>query len=215
MEVFVEEPRYEEDVQHMLRGPQPPKGGILMVGSSIFREWASAPQDLAPLPVFNRAFGGSQTLDQLDRIRQIVLPLEPRLVVYYCGSNDVNAGVPPANIAANFVEFSQRLHALLPDTHLVYVAIYRSPDKADKFDVVNSANEAVSEFCKQNQGHSFVDLNPLLFEADGQTPRYELYRDDMLHFHPHAYSEVFAPALRLKLAALWQSLERPGDHAAL
>ena len=41
----------------------PPKGGILFVGSSIFREWRENRDfdaDFAPLPVLNRAFGGSQ-----------------------------------------------------------------------------------------------------------------------------------------------------------
>ena len=47
----------------------PPQGGILFVGSSIFREWREQRDfaaDFAPLPVLNLAFGGSQTSDQLD-----------------------------------------------------------------------------------------------------------------------------------------------------
>jgi hypothetical protein len=37
-----------------------PAGGILFVGSSIFRQWTNVPEQMAPLPVLNRAFGGSR-----------------------------------------------------------------------------------------------------------------------------------------------------------
>ena len=50
----------------------PAKGGILFVGSSIFRLWTSVPGQMAPLPVLNRAFGGSRTGDQLDRFDSIL-----------------------------------------------------------------------------------------------------------------------------------------------
>lgn len=35
----------------------PAKGGILFIGSSIFRQWTNVAEQMAPLPVFNRAFG--------------------------------------------------------------------------------------------------------------------------------------------------------------
>jgi hypothetical protein len=35
---------------------------------------------------------------------------------------------------------------------------------------------------------TYIDVNPTLFNADGE-PRLSLYRDDGLHFHPHAYDE--------------------------
>jgi hypothetical protein len=38
---------------------QPAKGGILFVGSSSIRYWKTVQQDMAPLPVLNRGFGGA------------------------------------------------------------------------------------------------------------------------------------------------------------
>ena len=37
----------------------PAKGQILFVGSSSFRFWRTLKEDMAPLPVLNRGFGGS------------------------------------------------------------------------------------------------------------------------------------------------------------
>ena len=48
------------------------KGGILLVGSSIFRLWSDVSEQMAPLPVLNRAFGGSRVADQLARFEQLV-----------------------------------------------------------------------------------------------------------------------------------------------
>src|SRR5688572_4050919 len=56
------------------RTSPPPKEGILFIGSSIFRQWSNVTEHMAPLPVFNRAFGGSRTWEVLHYMDQVVLP---------------------------------------------------------------------------------------------------------------------------------------------
>ena len=80
------------------RTAPPPQDAILFIGSSIFRQWTNVKEQMAPLPVFNRAFGGSRTWEVLHYMDKIVLPYRPRIIVYYTGSNDVNAGEPAAAI---------------------------------------------------------------------------------------------------------------------
>lgn len=61
-------PRFEEQIaayEAMDRENPPAKGGIVDTGSSIMRQWISVPDDMAPLPVINRAFEGSQTWESL------------------------------------------------------------------------------------------------------------------------------------------------------
>ena len=70
----------------------PPKHGIMFVGSSIFRLWRTLKSDFSPLPVYNQAFGGSRTWEVLHYARELILPHQPKIIVYYCGSNDINAG---------------------------------------------------------------------------------------------------------------------------
>jgi hypothetical protein len=55
----------------------PQKHAILFVGSSIFRRWTTLTEQMAPLPVLNRAFGGSRTWEVLAYMDKIVLPYEP------------------------------------------------------------------------------------------------------------------------------------------
>jgi hypothetical protein len=48
--------RFEREDQHS----KPPPGVIVFTGSSSVRFWKTLEEDMAPLPVVNRGFGGSQ-----------------------------------------------------------------------------------------------------------------------------------------------------------
>ena len=89
----------------------PPKRAALFVGSSIFREWREIRDfdaDFAPTRVINRAFGGSTTEDLLRVVDAIATPHDPEIIVYYCGSNDVNEGRGAAAIRDAFAAFCDR-----------------------------------------------------------------------------------------------------------
>src|ERR1044072_3504886 len=92
------------------------KGTILFVGSSIFHRWTQLTSQMAPLPVTNIAFDGAVTEDWNRLIDVRVIPLKPRVVVYYCGSNDVDAGDSASRIVARVRIFIDRVTNALPDT---------------------------------------------------------------------------------------------------
>jgi len=67
----------------------PPPGQVLFIGSSSIRMWTTLATDMSPVPVLNRGFGGSKTGEVLAVFERIVLPCSPRVIVYYCGDNDL------------------------------------------------------------------------------------------------------------------------------
>jgi len=213
-------PKFESEIHAFVeadrKSPRQP-GGILFVGSSIFREWTQVATAMAPLPVLNRAFGGSKTQDQLDRFDQVVTPHRPRTVVYYCGSNDLKAGDDPGAIFGRFKSFSERLHQQLPDCHLIAVSSTRSPDRVPIWDRVDQYNGLVRAHCATTPRHTFVDLNPTLVDPEGR-PRLDFFRGDRLHLHPAAY-EAFAKVLRPVLEKVWSEAQSkpqtPGNKAKL
>jgi hypothetical protein len=103
--------------------------GIVFVGSSIFHRWTRLESQMAPLPITNVAFDGSVTADMLRMVDSRVIPLRPKVIAYYCGSNDVSLGEPAAAIVGRIVRFIERVSAALPDTHVVFVSINRAPSK--------------------------------------------------------------------------------------
>lgn len=181
----------------------PPKGGILFIGSSIFRQWKNLGEQMAPLPVFNRAFGGSQTNDILHYMDQVVLPYAPRIIVYYCGSNDVNAGIPASEITLRYSTFVDRVHEKLPETRIFYVSINRAPQKREKWDVVDTANTIVELKSRTDKRLGYIDVNVALFDKSGR-PRLELYQKDQLHFLEPAYVE-FAAIIRPVIERSWNT----------
>jgi lysophospholipase L1-like esterase len=181
----------------------PARGGILFVGSSIFRQWTNVAEQMAPLPVLNRAFGGSRTGDQLARFEQLVPRYAPRIIVYYCGSNDLKATPPdaPGVIFGRLREFSERVRIRFPETHLIYVTATRSPDRVNRWEQVDHYNALARAYCEATPRRTFIDLNPVLVDANGH-PRLDLYKSDKLHFHPPAY-EAFAAVIKPVLERLW------------
>jgi lysophospholipase L1-like esterase len=173
---------------------QPATGGIVFVGSSIFHRWTRLESQMAPLPITNVAFDGSVTADMLRMIDARVIPLRPKVIAYYCGSNDVALGEPAAAIAGRIVRFIERVSSALPDTRVVFVSINRAPSKEDRWDVVDDVNRQITMYAASHPHVEYVDVNPVLFDANGK-PRFDLYMGDELHLRPPAY-EGFANILK-------------------
>lgn len=198
---------FEAQINAMLerdRVEPPPQQAILFIGSSIFRLWVDLTTQMAPLPVFNRAFGGSRTADVLANIDRLVLPYKPKVVVYYCGSNDVNAGESAAAILGRTREFLDQVHAALPDTRILYFSINKSLDKRDKWRIVDDVNASVKAMAATSRWMTYVESNTALFDAMGQ-PKVELYLPDGLHFKPPAYV-LFTDILKPAVTDAWRAV---------
>jgi lysophospholipase L1-like esterase len=169
-------------------------GGIVFVGSSIFHRWTNLAAQMAPLPITNLAIDGTQTFDMLRMIDSRVIPLRPKVIAYYCGSNDVDAGEPAAAIVDRIVQFVDRVAKALPDTRVIFVSVNRAPEKQDRWDVVDEVNRHVQKYAADHPRVEFVDVNPVLFNADGSS-RLDLFMGDQLHLRPKAY-DGFAAILK-------------------
>jgi hypothetical protein len=65
------------------------KDPIIFTGSSSIAYWKSLTEDMAPLTVLNRGFGGSQISDVTHYIDRIIVPYRPKGIVFYAGENDI------------------------------------------------------------------------------------------------------------------------------
>ncbi len=183
----------------------PQHGGIVFTGSSIFQFWTHLREQMAPLPVLNRAIAGTVTRDMLNRIGQLVLAYEPRIVVYYCGSNDISAGEDAAPIVERTERFVRMLHEKLPNTFFFYTSIQKAPEKRDRWDVVDAVNREIERYTRTEPNAGYIDLNSVLFDRRHEV-REELFLPDGLHFRPEssAYPE-FARIVKPILMKAWES----------
>lgn len=176
----------------------PPRDGIVFVGSSSIVKWSSLEQDFAGLKVINRGFGGSQLDDSVHYADRIVIPYRPRIVVLYAGDNDLNAGKTPENVFADFQAFCAKVHAALPQTRIVYIAIKPSPSRWKLKDQVVRANRLIADACAKDKRLAFADIYTPMLNEKGE-PRPELFVKDMLHMNEAGYAvwkPVVAPLLK-------------------
>ena len=123
--------------------------------------------------------------------------------MYYCGSNDVNAGASATEIAARIVEFHGRLHKALPATKMIFVSVIHAPDKRRRWAVVDSVNLAMRMYASPSKLFEYADVNGVL-EAPNGAPISELYLPDSLHYRTDRDAYVrMTGALKPMLQAAW------------
>jgi hypothetical protein len=67
---------------------------IVFTGSSSITFWSTLEQDMNPLPVINRGFGGSRLNDVVYYAPRLVVAYRPRAVVLFAGTNDLAGSKP-------------------------------------------------------------------------------------------------------------------------
>ena len=191
--------RFEAEIAAMEQADRqapPPKGGVVFVGSSSIRLW-DLKQSFPDFAAVNRGFGGSQVSDSVYFVERIVLPLAPRVVVVYAGDNDIAAGKSPEQVADDYRALVAKLHAALPETNIIYIAIKPSIQRWKLIDKVRAANKLIRAIAGEDQRLSFVDVEPAMLGDDGQ-PKPELFQKDGLHLNAAGYAvwaEMLGPHL--------------------
>jgi lysophospholipase L1-like esterase len=180
------------------RSPAPK--GIIFTGSSSIRYWKSLKEDMAPLPVMNRGFGGSQIHQVTHYADRIVLPHQPRAVVFYAGENDM-AGLffsrkrTPVEIRDAYREFCQKIHRALPEVPIYYISTKPPKRRLSLWPAMQEANRLVREYCASDRRLHYIDIVPAMLDAEGK-PRRDVFKWDGIHLNEKGY-------------AIWKSIVRP------
>jgi len=167
------------------RKSPPAKGGVLFVGSSSIRGWDLAKWFPKHKPL-NRGFGGSQVADSVQFAERIILKHAPRTVVVYAGDNDIAAGKTPETVLADYRTLVKKIHASLPKTRIVYIAIKPSLSRWKLVDKMRAANALILAETKKDLRLRFVDIDKPMIGPDGK-PRKELFKPDGLHLNDAGY----------------------------
>jgi lysophospholipase L1-like esterase len=175
----------------------PTPGVIVFIGSSSINFWKSLAQDMAPLSVVNRGFGGSQMAHVTYYATKIVLPYLPRAVVVYAGENDLSWPwrKTPETILGDFQEFVRLMHSHLPSPWIYFISIKPTPLRWKQREEQRRANQIIEDFCLTKSQVQFVDVSNAMLDSSGK-PRHDLCRWDGLHPSARCYD-------------LWRSIIRP------
>jgi len=176
--------------------PVPP-GIIVFTGSSSIAYWSSLVDDLKPLTVINRGFGGSEYTDVNHYADRIVIAYRPAAVVVYAGDNDLaSPGRKTAqSVAQDVQQFVQSVHAKLPETWVFVLSIKPSILRWNAWPEMKQANQLIQDFLRTQDHATYIDVaSPMLDGRDRLSS--DLFVGDGLH--PSA-----------KCYALWTSIIKP------
>jgi len=176
----------------------PPQHAVLLSGASTFRRWKSYAEDFKGYEVINRGFGSSKTTDVLGYMDRITLPYHPRVVLFHCGSNDLNYDKATATEVADRVRtYWRRVKAENPDCVMILLSVTRAPSRRAIWDEMKKTDALFRQIAKSEKGVTYLDINPALNLADGE-PRPGVYASDNLHPNEKGYEGIIAlvrPAL--------------------
>ena len=179
----------------------PRKDAALFVGSSSIVFWANLADDMTPLPVINRGFGGSTMQDLNYHRERVVKPYEPSLVLVYEGDNDLAFGRDRETILDDFKDFVRYVDHALPDTDICFIAIKPSLSREHLWATADAINGDLEAWATTRDDLCFIDVaSPMLMDDGKADP--SLFVADGLHMNKKGY-------------AIWARVVRPVVEARL
>ena len=164
----------------------PAPGAIIFTGSSTIARWKTLARDFPDQPVLNRGFGGSQIVDATHFADRIIYPYKPKMVILRAGGNDLWAGKSPEDVADDFKDFAETVHAQLPAAKIVFLSWSPSLARWKQHDKEKELNQRVADFIADKPWLEYVETYDLPLGTNG-LPRRELFASDKLHFNAAGY----------------------------
>jgi lysophospholipase L1-like esterase len=190
--------RFEQcivDFEQQDRVTPPPRGAIVAIGSSTMRGWHDTiREDLAPLTIIPRGFGGSEMNDAVHYASRIVIPYAPRAILLYEGDNDIAAGHGPDVVLERFHAFVTTVRQALPTVRIYVLSIKPSPSRWALWPAMQAANRLLAIACRRGTDLVYVDVATPMLDSRGEA-RAELFIADQLHMTRRGY-EVWRDAVR-------------------
>ena len=175
----------------------PPENAVVFVGSSSIRFWDTLAEDMAPIPVIRRGFGGAKINDVVYYADRLVTAYQPKAVVVFAGSNDITPGSTkePEELLLSYQQFVAKVRAENPQLPIYYVAITPSIRRWQVWPNARAVNAVIEQYSQSTPGLFYIDTGPALMGEDGK-PLADSYMFDGLHLSEKGYSQ-------------WTSIIRP------
>ncbi|MHA2052159.1 MAG: GDSL-type esterase/lipase family protein [Candidatus Hodarchaeales archaeon] len=178
------------------------KDPIIFSGSSSIVYWKSLTEDMAPLNVLNRGFGGSQIPDVTHYINRILVHYRPRAIVFYAGENDITGlflskKKSAEEVRNSFQQFCEKVFSLYTNLPVYFISIKPPKQRKRYWPEIQKANLLIEEYCSSNENLHYINIVKSMLEEDGSV-KHELFKWDGIHLNKKGYgnwSEVVKPIL--------------------
>ena len=169
----------------------PKKNIILFTGSSSIVYWKNLEEDMNPLAVLNRGFGGSQIPDVTHYVDRIVVPYEPKAIAFYAGENDITGLLiskkkTAEEVATSFRQFCDKVFTAYKPIPIYFISI-KPPKRRKKFwPEMEKANNLIENYCSLNENLHYINIVDPMLDSEGNVNP-DLFNWDGIHLNNKGY----------------------------
>ena len=176
----------------------PEKGKILFIGSSSIRFWDSLEEDMEPLEVLNRGFGGAQISHVIHHFEDIVKPYNPKAIVFFCGTNDLTALKTPEETLNDLKKFLSLVRNGFGNIKVYVIGIKPSVDRLYLDKEERTFNNLINSLASEDTYLEYINVWDSMLDKNGERMP-QLYLDDGLHLNDEGY-ELWTKLVRDSLS---------------
>ncbi len=165
------------------------KNAVLFIGSSSIRLWKNIAKDMAPIPVIQRGFGGSNFTDVVLYTPRLVYPHEFKAVAVFV-ANDITGGKndkTPQQVKVYFKKFVKQIRTKNATAPIFFIAITPTPLRWSVWDKASTSNDLIEAYCKTQKNLYFIKTKDAYLGTDG-LPKKEYFLGDNLHQNLDGYA---------------------------
>ena len=180
---------YQEDIdkfkdQDLINFPEDVE--VLFTGSSSIRFWNSLEEDMRPLKVLNRGFGGAHIVHVNYHFEDVVSRYNPQAIVFFCGTNDITALKTAKETVEDFKIFQNKVRTNLPNVPIFVIGIKPTPAREYIEEEELEYNKLIADLAAEDELLSFIDIWDAMLSEEGERIP-ELFVEDGLHINAKGY----------------------------
>lgn len=163
---------------------------VLFFGSSSIRLWKSLKEDMSPLRVVNRGYGGATLRDLHYNYPTVMADYKPKCFVIYC-DNDLRTkqsiNISVGELFDLYRMLFDRLEADYPNTPVYFLAIKHCKRRESIRDRQSVFNAVMKEYAERSNQVTFVDTCTELLTPEGEIDP-SLFTKDNIHLNEQGYA---------------------------
>ncbi|MBW4890548.1 GDSL family lipase [Mucilaginibacter sp. HMF5004] len=174
----------------------------IFYGSSSIRMWETLYSDFADFKPANLGFGGSTLAACVWYFDRLLLPLNPKQIVFYAGDNDLGDGRHPEEIFIFFQQMMARVQAAYGDIPFAYISVKPSIVRWNLNESIKYTNKLIAGELEKYPNGQYIDIYNSMLNTEGK-PKNELFLNDGLHMSAKGY-DLWKPAVLNYLSGVVQ-----------
>jgi hypothetical protein len=183
--------KWKEDVAKLAAGNATDGGAehVLFLGSSSFRLWDTIHEDLAPVKVVKRAYGGARFRDLAIYTPELIAGLRFSKAVIFI-ANDITGkdseDTDPETTSKLARLVIAQLRSEHPEVPIHLVAVTPTPVRYKHWPRIQVTNRMLRKIAETTPGVFYIPTAYAFLDRDGH-PRAELFKEDRLHLNSIGY----------------------------